>query len=194
MSKALGEHEDPNPAAASRRGLFGQEQDVPRQESVDQYAEINAKIEALGKLIVGTSNPNDPSSVASGSTDGSGNAVIGVYEVAAGMEYRVSRIVIEVSGYTPSAPYIAVGFAGVYALPSADGLTSATATVLGTLRDVAAGSATQAFLPAIFEYNDHESPRVRGPFWLAVVISAGPASKQVTVYHQGSLRRMQGIA
>lgn len=192
---ALGIHEPPNVAAASRRGLFGpDEHDVPREELERRYEDKQKEIEQLGKLIAASTVPNDPSGVAAGNTDGSGNLVLGIYQVATGTEYRTSRIVVEVDGSTPSSPFTGVGYCAIYALDSPQGLTVTTATVLGGLRDVAAGSATQAFLPAIFEYGDHQSPRIRGPKWLAVVISAGPASKRVTVYYQGALRRLQGIA
>src|SRR5205823_4228038 len=112
----------------SRRGLFGDSGEVPVEPYVEEYTKLAEAIDALGRQIVATTNPNDPSGTASGNTDGSGNAVIGVYQVSDGMEFRASRVVIEASGYTPSAPYTAVGFVGVYALSSVDGLTVAQAT------------------------------------------------------------------
>ncbi len=159
-------------------------------EAWEKHLEL---IDKLGRFL-SVRKPNDPSGLIAGATDGSGNAVIPCYQVAAGDELRPSRIVVEASGYTPSAPYTGVGYCAIYELEDVGALTVAQATVFGGLRDVAAGSATQAFLPAIFEYGNHQSPRIRGPNWLAVVISAGPASKQIAGAWQGALGRMTGIA
>lgn len=166
-------------------------------DSAGQWLALAESIQQLGRMIVTHSQPNDPGAIATGQTDGSGNAVIPCYRVAAGEEFRVSRIVVEVDGSTPSAQFVGVGFCGIYVLETFEGVTVGTnagATTLGGLRDVAAGTATQGFLPAIFEYGDHQSPRVRGPRQIGVVISAGPVNKRVTVYYQGALRKMAGLA
>lgn len=182
------------PPAEAGVPTSGNEQGPPIALPLEAWQKHLELIDKLGTLLSSASKPNEPSGLISGKTDGSGNAVIGCYQVAAGEEFRASRIVVEVAGYTPSAPFSGVGYCAIYALQTVDGLTVAQATAFGGLRDAAAGSATQAFLPAIFEYGDHQSPRIRGPNFLAVVISAGPASTQVAGSWQGRLQRLVGLA
>jgi hypothetical protein len=163
----------------------------------EQFEKLRLSIEQLGRLLSAT-EPDAPSGVASGNTDASGMLFLPVYAVAAGMEFRLHRAVVEAQGSSPTSPSSAgwYGFYGVGMDQAPGGTVTATINDLlqGALLDFAPASAGGATFPAIFTDNSMQAAEVRGPQRLALVVVSGPATKRITVRYQGSLKRAHGIA
>jgi hypothetical protein len=160
------------------------------------WLELRDSIERLGVLLSNAVQPDPPTGVATGNTDASGNAFIVVYAVAAGMQFRLHRAVVEAQGSTPTAPSSA-GWYGFYSLQSdaipGGSFTNIGDTLQGSLKDFAPSTVGGPTFPAVFTDNSMQAVEVRGPSRLVLVVSGGPASKRVTVNYQGSLRRAHGV-
>ena len=163
----------------------------------NQFVKLHEAIENLGRVISNAVEPDPPTGVATGNTDASGNAFIVVYAVAAGMQFRLHRAVIEAQGSSPSSPS-SLGWYGFYSLGQ-DNLPGGSYTNIndvlqGSLKDFAPSTSGGPTFPAVFTDNSMQAVECRGPNRLVLIVSGGPVSKRITVNYQGSLRRAHGVA
>lgn len=137
---------------------------------------------------------------AMGQTDGSGNCVIVLYQVAAGDESRLHRLTMNAinpstnASYTPASPYTNASTAYVK-LFEAEGTSNITADLGHSgLLDFGPPTATGPVFPGNFEWTFEQAPFVRGPNAYILQVVAGPANASVYCRYQMSKRRMKGLA
>ena len=112
-----------------------------------------------------------------GKTDGTGFVVVEVYTVDVGMEFRLSRVVVEADGFS---------FAGLFtnAAGSVTIQRGADAAGKGQIED---GFNLAAGLPNVWTGSSGASPRYLNGEKVAIVLVGGPANTNVNVRIQGDL-------
>ncbi len=173
------------------------EQGPPVSVPVGYLEQIRAAQEAIGQAI-SRRGFDISAGVASANTNSDGRAVIGIYQVAAGVEARLHRLSFNsvVPGtnvaYTFAVPYAnAAAYLQLYEAEVPD--QPAALSNVGLL-DGGPPVAGGPILPAIFSWDLGAAPVVRGPMWIVALLISGPASVQVTARYQIALRREDGIA
>lgn len=106
-------------------------------------------------------------------TDANGLAVLSVYEVPVGMEFRLSRVVVTADGQTFAAP----GVAGV-------SIELRRNDRNGPLLD---GAKPAVGLPWVWTAGGSPSPHFRNGESVLVVVVGGPANTNVAAYVEGDL-------
>lgn len=170
-------------------------QGPPISIPLEGYEHTMKLIDELGKRMSLETRPDFVKGTATGQTDGSGNAAISIYRVAAGMEARLHLLTVNANvaatgvPYTPAAPYQSDN--AYLELFDAD-----SALELGPsgLVDFLPTIAKVQLLPALFRYSFDQAPFVRGPQEFVLKLSTGPLSVPVTARYQISLKRMKGVA
>jgi hypothetical protein len=104
-------------------------------------------------------------------TDATGAATINVYTVDPGMEFRLSRVVIEADGFS-------------FAVPFTNAAGSATIQREGQIQG---GFNLAAGLPNTYTAGSADSPRYRNGEKVSVVLVGGPAATNVNVRIEGDL-------
>ncbi len=173
------------------------EQGPPVSVPISYLEELRAAQEAIGQQVARQGFDIVPG-VASGNTDSDGRLVLGIYQVAAGVEGRLHRLTLNANVAATGAPYT---FATPYAnnaayiqLYAAEVTDRADALSNVGLLDGGPPVAGGPIFPAVFSWETSEAPVVRGPMWFVVYVVAAPASVQVTARYQIALRREGGIA
>lgn len=106
-------------------------------------------------------------------TDGGGNLALDAYEVPIGMEFRLSRVVVQADGFTFAAP----GVAGVALEIRRNGVN-------GQLVD---GQKPAVGLPWSWSSGGSPSPHYRNGETVTVHVLGGPVNVNVSVYVEGDL-------
>lgn len=163
---------------------------------LQQWEQHLAEIRQLGRAAA-LNGFDFTAGTATGATDSSGNAVIGLYQVAAGVEAWLTRLVVNArvaasnAIYTPAVPYSnAAAYLALYqaASPAVNDIGDAG------LLDFAPPTAGGPIFPGLFTDNSMQAAFVRGPAWYVLRVVSGPASSSVTCRYQLALRRAAGIA
>lgn len=125
--------------------------------------------------------------------DSNGMAKVSIYQAPQGNVSKITRICIDVQGFTPASPYVAAAaWAAIYranvtgnALPFTTGAAAGEHDAnVGAMIDFAPATAGSALFPGLFEYNEASCPRLRGP-QAAVLFVFGTtalANKQGSAY------------
>lgn len=173
------------------------EQGPPLSAALEEYQRIRAAIEKVGEATARLGFDVVPG-VASGQTNSSGVAVIGLYQVAAGVEGRIHRLTVNGvvpatnAAYTFAVPYSnAAAYLQLYAAEVPD---QAAALSNSGLLDGGPPAAGGPILPAVFSWDYESAPVVRGPMWFVAYIVGGPVSTSISARYQIGLRRSTGIA
>jgi hypothetical protein len=168
------------------------------EQEAESFLAMRDRIDELGRTLAQLVPPDAPTGVASANTNSDGNLFLVVYKVAAGEQFRATRLDVEAYGYTPAVPYAnAAAWVAGYST-EADQVPGGTFTGVGNALQggqlfFGPPVAGEPILPFLYTAQESEAPEVRGPNLLALVIVGGPASTRVTVRYQGTLRRERGI-
>lgn len=166
------------------------------------YLDYQAKVDQLSRELLARRRPDIVAGVATDNTDSSGNLTTGLYQVAAGMEATLRRVVVNCvklasnTFYTPDAGYQASG--ATLGLYQADQNVSGSVEVFGTgLIDYAPetelATATGApIFPYVFSYS-RDQVVVHGPQWIVLQVNAGPHATRVMARYWLELRRQRGL-
>jgi hypothetical protein len=143
---------------------------------------LRAELELLASARLG-SRARTYSGVASGQTDGSGNAVLPLFEVPNGGIGRLVWATIDEAAVTPATPDTSGSlFHGVWAA-SASGITTVAAVVaVGSLLDYRLNAPTRgdALIPDVYSYGSEvAAPTLVGPATFYFVVEAANTAKQV---------------
>lgn len=169
----------------------------PLSQPIDWEGALK-NINELGQAMAAASKFDFISNAVSGQTDGSGNLVLPIYQVAAGDEARLHRLTGNAinpstnASYTPAATYTD---AGAYVkLFEAEGASATTGDLGHTgLMDFGPPTMGGPLFPFNFEYSFEQAPFVRGPNWYVLRLVTGPVSATIYVRYQISKRRMRGV-
>jgi len=166
------------------------------ETEVESFLAVRKQIDELGRTLAQLVPPDEPTGIASGNTDASGNLFLVVYKVAAGEQFRLTRAVVECQGYTPASPYSNASAWGAFYELDTDTISSFTAigdVLQGAMKDLFPQTAGGPMFPAVFTDQGMQAAEIRGPRTLILVVASGPATKRVTVNYQGALKRQRGI-
>jgi hypothetical protein len=107
--------------------------------------------------------------------DASGNGVIKAYTVPQGMNFNLHRVVIDVEGFTPGAPFTnAAGWIDV--------------NRGGDRQDFLPLAATVGGIPAVWAQSGDAAIRYRNGESVEISINGGPASRDARAKIQGTLK------
>lgn len=163
---------------------------------LEQHAEIRESIDRIGKIAAGQGF-DIVAGNATEQTDSSGNVHVGIYQVAAGVEAKLHRLIVNarvpatglhynpITNFTDAAAYLE--------LYSSDQDKSVSGAGLLDFQP-GPGETTPFLLPASFAYGHDQAPFVRGPSWYVLKVAGGPHSTSVVCRYQVALRRARGIA
>jgi hypothetical protein len=164
---------------------------------LEHWQQLKARIELIGEQV-GRTRFDYVSGTSGGQTDSSGNAVVGLYQVAAGIEARLRRLTgnARVPGtnvyYTPATTFSAAG--AYIVLFQADSPDRLDALDYSGMLDFGPPTAAGPIFPFVMTDDSQQAAFVRGPAWFVVQVAAGPASAPLTFRYQLELQREQGIA
>jgi hypothetical protein len=172
-------------------------QGPPIAPGVPNWDEAAAAIAVIGREMT-RAGFEYVASTSTATTDGDGIAVMGVYQVAAGIEAWMPRLTMNAlnpstgAAYTPASSYSS---SSAYAMLFSADAPIASGIGDGSLLDFAPLTANTRLFPWVFQANDDESaPFVRGPSWFVLKFAGGPASTTLFARYQVKLRRMGGVA
>lgn len=170
-------------------------QGPPASIPLEGWERTKEAIDELGRTRALASRPDQVVDNASGNTDGSGNAILSVYQVAAGMEARLTRLTVNAlvaaTGlpYTAAAPYASAG-----AYLEIHDVENESQVGFSSLMDFAPPIAGGPIFPGLFTDELPQASMVRGPKMFVLKIVTGPVSTQVMCRYEITLSRAKGIA
>jgi hypothetical protein len=184
-------------------GKPGPEMFVPIDPDV--YKRQTDAIEELGRVLALRTRPDFVWASASGNTDSSGNLVLPIYGVAAGMAARLHRLFVNAAvpatgvRYTAAVPFSnAAAYLELHVI-SGGGLDAgvpSSALGIQSQCDSAPITAGNPLFPGVFEYSWHQAPEATGPGVIALYIvgSSSLANTVVQARYGLSLTRAAGVA
>lgn len=172
-------------------------QGPPISIPIEEYERTRKAIDDLGREV-GKLGFDIVTGIAQTQTNSSGVAVLGLYQVAAGVEARLNRLTMNAAvpatnvSYTFAVPYSnAAAYIQLYAAEVGD---QANALSNAGLLDGGPPVAAGAILPCVFSWEIEAAPCVRGPMWFVAYLVGGPVSAPLTARYQIGLKRSAGIA
>ena len=164
---------------------------------IEGWQKMHDTIEKLAHHMALNSRPDFVTQTATGNTDASGNAIIQIYQAAAGMEARLHRANINALNpstgvaYNAGTPYESAGaFVDFYEGDTNDAIGISGQFGFLPNPPLSDGPIFPGQITASFE----QAPFVRGPRIMLCHVSGGPASTAVFVRYQISLKRAKGAA
>ncbi len=158
-------------------------------------------IDSLGEQLARINLPDLVVGVATGNTDSSGNAVIGIYQVAAGLEAQLHRLTVNAINpstgvaYTPAATYSNAEAYLEILQADAPQLSSLGFTGLIDFAPPITSVANPGpIFPGLFTDNSMQAGAVKGPMGFVLQVNAGPHSTLVMARYQVRIFRQHGIA
>jgi hypothetical protein len=187
-------HDDlrPGQPPAPAEGQQGPPISIP----YERWQEHTALLDKLGQTLALTTRPDLVVGLAAGNTDSSGNLLLPIYQVAAGMEGSIARLTgnaaVAATGapYTPAAPYSnAEAYLLFHEVDDPNTIPGQSSLV-----DFGPPAASGPIFPFLITDNSMQATLIRGPRWLVMRVVSGPLSSLVTVRYQIRLTRMKGVA
>lgn len=167
---------------------------------LESWQEWLRTIDRLGEQLALTTRPDFVAGTVVGNTDDSGNLILPVYQVAAGMEATLSRLTINAVNpstgvpYTPGAPYTSTeAYVELHVVddPSNVGFTSLADF---EPRFVTGVGVTPMIFPYLFADSQGQATFARGPMWFVLQCVTGVVSSVVMARYQLRLKRARGVS